>query len=82
MTSLHVHRISLTAAVAFAVLLLGAAALDRDMLLAIPLALLFAVLFGGAVILAGRRDRWPVFAILGGAVGWIGSIAVLMNLEI
>ncbi len=82
MTSFHTHCGSVLAMVVFAMLLLGAAALDHDLLLAMPLTLLLASIFGAVDFFAGKRDRWPIFAILGGTIGWIGSIAVLMNLEI
>ncbi len=82
MTSLHTSRGSLLSVALLVALILGAAAWDHDLLLAVPLALLLAGIFGVVAIFAGKPDRWPVYAMLGGAIGWIGSLAVLMNLEI
>jgi hypothetical protein len=58
------------------------ALLDRDFWFAVPLTALLTFVAGGASLLLHRQGRWSIHALVGGIVGWIASVAALMNLEI
>jgi len=55
---------------------------DRDFCFVVPLTVLMTIVFGGLSFFANRNGRWPLYAVVGGILGWFTSIYTLMNLEI
>ncbi len=59
-----------------------AALFDRDFWFAVPLAAVLTITVGAISFLVNRSGAWSVHALIGGIIGWVASIAILMNLQI
>ncbi|MGU3392097.1 hypothetical protein [Sphingomonas sp. M1A8_2b] len=55
---------------------------DRDFWFAAPLAVLLTLAVGAISFMVNRNGAWAVHALVGGTIGWVASVAILMNLEI
>jgi hypothetical protein len=55
---------------------------DRDFWFAAPLAVLLTIAVGAISFMVNRNGAWSVHALVGGTIGWVASVAILMNLEI
>jgi hypothetical protein len=62
--------------------ILSALFIDRDFWFAVPLAMMLTIVVGVFSFLINRSGSWPLHALVGGVLGWVASVAVLMNLQI